>query len=134
MLTKVGDPSCVKTAVGGKQEYALRKRQKAPKSYLIKKFVKELAPSPWQLLNGQGLQRISGLQKFELRLGSRNGGSFCERDMEACQQLRQKKVDICYLQKVRGGEGKELNVLVLEVEDISCGGLEKMLEQEVMEF
>ena len=40
------------------------------KNYLVKKFVKELAPSPQQLLNEQGVRRISGQQKFEVRFGS----------------------------------------------------------------
>ena len=64
MLTKVGDPSCLKTEVGGKQGHALRKTQ-CTKNYFMKEFVKELAPSPRQLLNEQGVRRISGLQKFE---------------------------------------------------------------------
>ena len=72
MLTKVWDPLCLKTKVGDKQGHALRKRQKAPKTYLMKKFVKELAPSPRQLLNARGVQRISGLHKFEVRFGSWN--------------------------------------------------------------
>ena len=55
MSTKVGDPSCLKTEVGGKQGQALRKKQ-STKNYLTKEFVKELAPSPRQLLNRQGVQ------------------------------------------------------------------------------
>ena len=71
MLTKVGDPSCLKTEVGGKQGRALRKKQ-STKNYLTKEFVKEVAPSPRQLLNGQGVRRISELQKFEVRFGRWN--------------------------------------------------------------
>ena len=97
---KIGDPSCLKTEVGGKQGHALHKKQ-CSKNYLMKKFVKELAPSPRQLLNGQGVQRISGLQKFEVRFGSWNVGSFCGRGTEVCDQLRTREVDMCYLQKIR---------------------------------
>ena len=60
------------------------------------KFVKELAPSPRQLLNGQRVRRISGLQKFEVRFGS-----FCGRGTDVCKQLRKREVDICCLQKGR---------------------------------
>ena len=66
MLTKVVEPSCLKTEVVGKQGHILCKRQKAPKTDLMETFVKELASSPQQLLNGQGVQRISGLQKFQV--------------------------------------------------------------------
>ena len=37
----------------------------------MKEFAKELASSPRQFLTGQGVQRVSGLQKFEARFGSR---------------------------------------------------------------
>ena len=69
MLTKVGNLSCLKTEVVGKQWHNLCKIQKAPKTYLLKKFVKELAPTLRQLLNRQGMRRISGLQKFVVRFG-----------------------------------------------------------------
>ena len=36
----------------------------------MKKFVKDLATSPRQLLNGQGVQRISRLQKPEVKFAS----------------------------------------------------------------
>ena len=55
MLTKVGDPHVKKTEVKGKQGHALHKRQKAPKTYLMKKFVRELASGHWKLLNQQGM-------------------------------------------------------------------------------
>ena len=67
----------------------------------MKEYVKELAPSPRQLLNRQGVQRTSGLQKFEVRFGSWNVESFCGRGTEVCEQLRKRKVDMCCLQKVR---------------------------------
>ena len=71
MLSKVGDPSCLNNEIEGKQGHALHKKQ-STKNYHMNKFVKELAPSPRKLLNGQGVQRISGLQKFEVRFGSWN--------------------------------------------------------------
>ena len=69
-LTKVGDPLYLKTELGCKHGHALCKRQKAPKTYLMKKFVKESASSPKELLNGQGVQKIFGLEKLEVRFGS----------------------------------------------------------------
>ena len=78
---------------------------KSSKNYLTKKFVKELA-SPRQLLNGQGVRRISRLQKFELRFGSWNVGSFYGRGTEVSEQLRKREVDMRGLQEVRwSGQG-----------------------------
>ena len=42
-------------------------KNKSSKNYLKKELVKELAPSSRQLLNGQEVQRISKLHKFEIR-------------------------------------------------------------------
>ena len=42
-------------------------KDKDSKTHLMKKFVKELASNTWQLINGQRVQRISRLQKFEVR-------------------------------------------------------------------
>ena len=67
----------------------------------MKEFVKELAPCLRQLLNGKGAQRISGLQKFEVRFGSWNVGCFCGRGKEVCEQLRKRDVDMCCLWQVR---------------------------------
>ena len=100
MLTKVGDPSCLKTEGGGKQGHALRKKQ-STKNYLMKEFVKELAPSPRLLLNGQGVRRISWLQKFVVRFKSWNVGGFCGRGAEVCELLRKREVDMSHLQDVR---------------------------------
>ena len=58
MLSKVGDPSCLKTEVGGKQGHAVRKKQ-STKNYLLKELVENLAPSPRQLLNGQECEKSS---------------------------------------------------------------------------
>ena len=65
MLTKVGYPSCLKTTPRVSKGM-LSIKDKSSKNYLMKKFVKELAPSPKQLLNGQGVRKISGLQKFKV--------------------------------------------------------------------
>ena len=73
------------------QGHALRKKQSTT-NYLIKEFVQELATSPGQLLNGQGV----GVQKFEVRFRS-----FCGRGTEVCEQLRKREVDMCCLQEVR---------------------------------
>ena len=63
MVTNVRDPSCLKTKVEGKQGHALRIKQ-STKNYLMEEFVKELAPSPRQLLNGQGVRKISGYRNL----------------------------------------------------------------------
>lgn len=55
-----------------------------------------MAPSPQQLLNEQGVRRISGF-----RLGTWNVGSICGRGTEVCEELRKRKVDLCCLQEVR---------------------------------
>ena len=94
MLTKIGDASCLKPEVGGKQRHALRKNQ-STKNYLMKEFVVELTSSPRQLLNKQGMQRISGSMKFGITFGSWNVGSFCERGTELSEQLRKRKVNMC---------------------------------------
>ena len=67
----------------------------------MKEFAKELAPSPRQLSNRQEVRRISRLQKFEVRFGSWNVGSFCGRDMVMSEQLRKREVDMCCLQEVK---------------------------------
>ena len=100
MLTKVGDPSCLKAEVAGKQEHALRKKQNT-NNYLMKEFAKELSSSLRQLLNRHGVRRIFGLQKFEIRFESWNVGSFCGISTEVCGQLRKREVDMCCLQEVR---------------------------------
>ena len=41
-----------------------------------------------------------------------------------CKQWR--KVDVCCLQE--DGEGRELDLLVSKIGDVSSGGLEKMME------
>ena len=57
-----------------------------------------MAPSPRQLLNEQGVRRISG---FGVRVGSWNVGSIRRRGIEICEELRKRKVDVCCLQEVR---------------------------------
>ena len=66
------------------------------------------APKSRQSLNGQGVHKIpekltakrpnTGL---DIRVRSWNLGRISGRGMEVCEQLRRRKVDMCYLQKVR---------------------------------
>ena len=44
---------------------------------------------------------MSEIQKFEVRFGTWNGGSFCGRGTEVCVQLRIREVDMCCLEEVR---------------------------------
>ena len=63
----------------------------------------QMAPSPRQLLNGQGVRRISGLKSecHGIRFGTLNAGSLCGRKTEKCEELRKRRVDVCYIQEVR---------------------------------
>ena len=63
----------------------------------------QVAPSPQQLLNGQGVQRISDFKSecHGIRFDTLNVGSLCGRKMEVCEQLRKRKVDVCCIQEVR---------------------------------
>ena len=85
---KVVDPLCVKTEIGGKQRACSPPKKKCYKNLPYKKFIKELAPSPQQLLNEQGVQKISRLQNLKVRFRSWNQGSFCKRSkMERTKSL-----------------------------------------------
>ena len=68
------------------------------KNDLMKKFVKELAPSPWQLLNGQGYKESEGYRNLRQDLKVE---SFCGKGTKVCEQLRKKELDMCCLQEVR---------------------------------
>ena len=63
----------------------------------------QVAPSSWQLLNGQRVQRISGFKSecHEIIFGTLNVGSLCGRKTEVCEELRKRKVDVCCIQEVR---------------------------------
>ena len=63
----------------------------------------QMAPSPRQLLNGQGVRRISGFKSecHGIRFGTLNVGSLCGRKTEVCEELRKRKVDVCCIQEVR---------------------------------
>ena len=67
----------------------------------MRKFVKKLALSPRQLLNGQEVQRISGIQKFEVKFGVWNVENFCGKGTKVCEQLRKRKMNTCCLQEIR---------------------------------
>ena len=62
--------------------------------------IKQIAPSPQHLLNGQGVQRISRF-KYEchgIRFATLNVESLCGRKIEVCEELRKRRVDVCYMQ------------------------------------
>ena len=63
----------------------------------------QVAPSPCQLLNGQGVRRISGFRSecHGKRFGTLNVESLCERKTEMCEELRKRKVDVCCIQEAR---------------------------------
>ena len=62
-----------------------------------------MAPSPRQLLNGQGVRIISGFKPEcrGIRFGILNVGSLCGRKTEVCEALRKRRVDVYCEQKVR---------------------------------
>ena len=62
-----------------------------------------MVSSPWQLLNGQGVQRLSGFKSecHGIRCGSLNVESLCGRKTEVCEELRKGRVDVCCMQEVR---------------------------------
>ena len=64
---------------------------------------KQMAPSPRQLLNGQGVQRISGFKPecHGIRFGALNVRSLCGRKTEVSEELRKRRVDVCCMQEVR---------------------------------
>ena len=72
---------------------------------------KQLAPSPRQLLNGLGVQRISGFKPecHGIRFGTLNVGSLCGRKTEVCEELRKRRVDVCCIPEARWkGQGAHL--------------------------
>ena len=101
------DHSCQKAEVGGKRGHAPCRRILLQQIPITRKIYK-WPPSPRQLLNGQGVRRISGFKSgcHGIRFGSLNVGSLCERKTVVCEELRKRKVDVCCIQKVRGkGQG-----------------------------
>ena len=60
------------------------------KAYLVKKSVKELAPSFWDLLNGQGVQRTSCLQKLDIRIEGAMVKVFVEA-VQKCVRVKKEK-------------------------------------------
>ena len=76
----VGNPSCLKTEVGGKQEHT-------PKTSLMKKFVKELAPV-LSALKWPGI--VKNLWITEIRRKIWKLECLIEIFMEVCKQLREK--------------------------------------------
>ena len=62
-----------------------------------------MVPRPRQLLNGHGVQKISGFKSecHEIRFGTINVVSLCGRKTEVCEELRKRKVDVYCIQEVR---------------------------------
>ena len=58
----------------------------------------QVAPSPRQLLNGQGVRRISGFKSecHGINFGTLNVRSLCGRKTEVCEELRKRKVDVLH--------------------------------------
>ena len=64
---------------------------------------KQMAPCPQQLLNGQGVRKISGFKSecHGIRFGTLNVESLCGRKTEVCEELRKRRVDVCCMQEIR---------------------------------
>ena len=86
------DHSCQKTEVGGKQRYAPCRisLQQIP----MTRKNKQMTPSPWQVLNGHGVRRISGLRSecHGIRFGMLNVGSLCGKETGVCEERRKKEL------------------------------------------
>ena len=67
----------------------------------MKKFTKALDPITQ---NGLRVQSTGGFHKLEERIRSWNVGSFCGRGAKVCDLFRERKVGICWQQKVRWRE------------------------------
>ena len=96
------DHSWQKNEVEGKQGHAPHKKISLQQIPITRK-IKQMAPSPWQLLNGQGVQRISRFKSvcLGIRFAALNVGSLCGRKTEVCEELRKRRVDVCCMQEVR---------------------------------
>ena len=90
------DHSCQKTEVGDNQGHASGRRILLQQIPMTRKNI-QMAPSPRQLLNGQGVRRISGFKSEcqGIRFGTLNVGSLCGKKTEVCEELRKRKVDVC---------------------------------------
>ena len=95
----------------------------------------QMAPSPRQLLNGQGVQRISGFKSecHGIRFGTLNVGSLCGRKTKVCEELKKRKVNVGCIQEVRW-KGQGAILWVLRDEGINCGGQEMMQDSDGLEF
>ena len=112
--------------------------------------ITKMAPSPRQLLNEQGVRRISGfknlikninVKRSGIRIGSWNIGSFCGRGTEICEELRKRNVDVCCLQEVRWrGQGARFvgvknrrYKLWWSGNEIGLGGVGILVKEEICE-
>ena len=97
------DHSCQNAEVGGKQGHAPCRRILLQQIPMTRKNI-QVAPSPQQLLNGQGCKESLGLNlnlNHGIRFGTLNVGSLCGRKTEVCEALRKRKVDVWCIQEVR---------------------------------
>ena len=96
------DHSCQKTEVGGKQVHAPCRKISLQQIPMTRKNV-QVATSVRQLLNGQGVRRISGFRSecHGIRFGTLHVESLCRRKTEVCEEVRKRKVDVCCIQEVR---------------------------------
>ncbi|ESO03326.1 hypothetical protein HELRODRAFT_173612 [Helobdella robusta] len=98
---------------------------------IIVYFKKTTAPSPQQVLSGQGVPRIprkyaiaeGSCRKIQndpsmvLRLGTLNVGSLTGRSMKIAEMLERRRIDICCLQEARWKSNGDLNGHVGEKTD-----------------
>ena len=91
------DHSWQKSEVGGKQEHAPCRKILLQQIPMTRK--KTNGPRPQQLLNRQGVQRISGFkpESHGIRFSTLNVGSVCTRKTE---ELRKRRLDVCCMLEV----------------------------------
>ena len=86
---------------------------------------KQIAPSLWQLLYGQGVWRIFGFKPKSkchgVRFGILNVENLHERKTKVCEVLRKRRADVYCMQEVRW-KGRELVLSVLKDKGINCAG------------
>ena len=102
---------------------------------------KQMTPSPRKLPNGQGVRRISGFKPecHGIKFGKLNVGRLCGRKTEVCEELRKKRVDVCYLQEIRwkdqgarfvGTSGRRYK-LWLSGNDAGFGGIGILVKEKI---
>ena len=129
------DHSFQKTEVGGKLGHAPCRR------ILLQKI--QIAFISQQLLNGQGVRRISGFKSKSrgIRFVMLNMGSFCGRKTDVCEELRKRRVDVWCIQEEewKGQEARFVGSLLRdEGKNCSCqeimpgfGGVVILVKKEI---